>query len=947
MKKIYIFICIILSVLVALNIAYLNRIKSSQLDFQRDILLSQTKLAGNEIETTIKNYENNLTRIIFKNINEIYGIFDDQQSMEYIIADIKNFYAKYRNLISNISVYDNENNFLGFYINEQDEFVIDTFSRQQNNSLEPRDIIKSYGSNYLSFFPFFENNVLKGNVVVEIDLEKYLNTIFTLYEIEDVQWMWLLNTEGEIICSGKENDFEVSEIQVLSDSIFNEVVGIHEHSLLIDNNKSTLLSAYYPLNVIKNDFGIVYSLHIGNILDVFINKNRIRGLVNLIIFLIILGVITAKIFIDQKRYRGYQTRMLEMKMIIEHFPIGIMVRDKQGIIKLINTTGQKLLFVDKNEDLVGKNFDEKFLVTNKYLLDDNKSSPFDTGHFMHYTKEGNEIVVYLKDEEKQIAGNKYILSALIDVSPIEKSRKQEAAANQAKSDFLAKMSHEIRTPMNGIIGMVENLLTGKLSKDQKEQVEIIRKSSDLLMAIINDLLDFSKIEAGKMLLEEIPFKLSEELKLSTELFKHAAKEKGIKLNYDIKPEVPDSLIGDPFRLRQVISNLLSNSIKFTKEGEIKIGIELLEKVNHSVNLHFVVEDTGIGIPKDKLATIFSRYEQAGGSTSRKFGGTGLGMAISKQLVEMMHGEIFVDSPSGISKSSEYPGTRFSFNIELHSDEKLKKDYNYKNIKNLNQVTALILSKHKDETDNIHRVFDNFGMNFNYLEYEDNAIDKAIFHIEQKNELYQLIVIKDKPGYDGFALARQLKENGISDRYPIILISSNDKPGNYKKCKSLGIDYYLVKPYDSHEVFNILKDSLPSVDDMVEKSGTFKKIKTNLEILVAEDNIINQRVIQAMFKQLGYEITLAGNGDEAIHAMSKNKFDLVFMDLLMPEKDGLTATAEIRANGDNTTIIAMTASNEKERREEAFAAGMNDYATKPITLGQVKRLLIKWFSETVS
>ena len=910
------------------------------------MILHQVSQTGALVEATINQYENDLTRIIYRNINEIYTIFHDEEAMRYIITDLEGFYSKYRDMVASISVYDNKNDFLGLYINDADEFVIDTFSRQQDNKIESRDVIKSRGSTYYSYFPFFENNKTEGNVVVEIDLNKYLSSVLRLFNLENIQWMFLINENGEIIFSSDDKINEMTEIRAIADSISIESEGMIQNKLILPEGSKELISAYYSLNMLKNDLGLVFTRNIDDSMNTFLNRNAIRGFINLAVFIALFVIVFIKVRKDDRAMLQYQSKILELKMILEHFPIGIMVRDKKGIIHIINRAGQRLLFTDKDEDLTGKNFDEKFLVTNKYLLDENASTPFDADHFMHYTRDGNEIVVYLRDEIKHIAGEEYTLSALIDVSPFEKSRKQEAAANKTKSDFLAKMSHEIRTPMNGIIGMVENLLVSDLSDENKEQVKIIRKSAELLMAIINDVLDLSKIEAGKMMIEEIPFSLSEELKISTELFKPLADEKDIALIVRVKKDVPDHLIGDPFRIRQVISNLLSNAVKFTKEGQIKVSVELIEKANHSLSLLFSVEDTGIGIPADRIRTIFSSYDQGGGSTSRKFGGTGLGMTISKQLVEMMNGEIFVESPSSISTREEYPGTKFSFTIDLHSDEKLKKSYEYGSIKNLNQVSALILSRKKDATDNIHRVLDDFGISYKYREYDDNSIDSVVYHLEEKRDLYKILFIKDKPEQDGFGLAMQLKENGISGKFPVVMISSNDRPGNYKRCKSLGIDYYLIQPYDTHEVYKILKATFPNVDNLVEQSGAINKIKSNIRILVAEDNILNQRVVQGMFKHLGYEIDLANNGNEALEMLEEKPYDLIFMDLLMPEKDGLTATREIRAKGLKTTIIAMTASEDQESRDEAFASGMNDYTIKPITLETVKRFLIKWFSETL-
>jgi CheY-like chemotaxis protein len=530
---------------------------------------------------------------------------------------------------------------------------------------------------------------------------------------------------------------------------------------------------------------------------------------------------------------------------------------------------------------------------------------------------------------------------------LEKSRKVEVAANKAKSDFLAAMSHEIRTPMNGILGMVNNLLEQKTSKELKGKIEIIKRSADLLMNIINDILDFSKIEAGRMMLEEIPFTLSDELELVGELFRSLAGEKGLELIIDQKPDVPNKLIGDPFRLRQVISNLVSNAVKFTEKGKIVIGATLMESYKSQVNILFTVEDTGIGIPQDRIKEIFSSYTQARGSVTRKFGGTGLGTAIAKQLVELMHGEIWVESPSGISMDEEAPGSKFSFTIEAYSNERIPKEFNFDDISKLNEVTALILTKESDPSKNtMARTLEKFGLNIVTKIYQDSSVDSIIHHLQVKKDNYHLIVLVDKNQLDGFALAQEMQNKDLTDLYPIILVSSNDKAGNYKTCRKLGIDYYLIEPFETKEVYDILSLNFKGIEDRERLEPMINALPSDLSILLAEDNLINQKVAQSIFKNIGYEIEIAKNGREAVELVEERKFDVIFMDLLMPETDGYQATEEIRKAGHSLPIIAMSADEDDKTRIAAFKAGMNEYVMKPARVENIKQLLIKLFSTTI-
>ncbi len=946
MKKIYLIVSLVLLVIISLNLVFFSLIKNAQTDFQKEVLLRQTQLCGSHVEKTISNYENDLTRIIYKNINRMHLVFEDRDVIFNIGRDLEGFYAKYRDLITDISLYDNENNYMGIYINEDDEFVVDTFSRQSDNNLKNRDMILSTGGRYMSYFPYFRKDQLMGNIVIGIDIENYLKNIFDLYRIEGIQWQWLLKTDTSVVFSNHEVSMEIEGIEMITDSILELKEGIIDHRMMDRNQHQSVISAYYPLEVINHDLGIVFTMNTGRLMDIFINRNLLLGIISMLIILILLFFLLYYIR-KQKLVQEYlRSQLLEMRMIVEHVPVGLLIMDTNGIIKMINQTAQKMLFLKNDEELIGKNIDDQFLVTNKYLLNESMNQPLDTDKFLHYEKDGYEVVIFRKDEKRFIAGEELTISVLIDVSHLEKSRKQEAAANLAKSDFLAKMSHEIRTPMSGIIGITENLLKSKLNSEVKEEVEIIKKSADLLLAVINDILDFSKIEAGKMMLEEIPFSLRDEMRLSYGLFKIQAEQKGLKLLMDIGDEVPDRLIGDPLRLRQTISNLLSNAVKFTNEGEIRVRVKRTDGYSNRIMLLFTVEDTGIGIHPDLITKIFGSYEQAEESTQRRFGGTGLGMAIAKQLVELMNGEIWVESPLNPDLNGSQPGSRFSFTCEVYSDEKEEKNFDYGNITSFNQVTALILTREKDGTDRIHRLLDEYGINYNYRVYNDEELDSVVFHIQQKIKLYQLIIIADKPGEDGFALAHVLKENEISSRFPLIIISSNDRHGNYLRSRNLSVDYYLIQPYEETEVFKILQETFPNVTEALKIKPNIQKIRSDLRILVAEDNLLNQRVLQTLFKNMHFDIEIARNGEEAVQKTSAGKFDLVFMDIYMPELDGLQATRQIRNTDKNITIIAMTASDDKKSRDEAFSAGMNDFIAKPVKMEDIKGILIKWFSESV-
>ncbi|MDF1573789.1 MAG: response regulator [Bacteroidales bacterium] len=943
-----------LFLVLALNGTAILHVNQRYNDYLNRTLFSQSRLYGEHMETTLLQFSSDINQELNK--YDYSEIFKDPEKFQDAKRGIRLFFTKYRDLVTRISVYDNRKNFFALYLEvnnnfgKEDVFVVDSFTTRRQMDLSVLERVEQNGSKLEYHYPYFGPDIVEGNVVVQVDLQRFTERAFKLYpQVSDRSWQWVLDSDGQIIIDNFRADtILVEDLQLLSDSINAEASGIIEHLIIgVNGGREKVQTAYYPISIYSRKMGVMLSLGKGEIYRLFVRNNLIIGILTQ---LLITGLVVYLLLLLGRQKRSEKKLMLSetvLRQIIEHFPMGILIIDKQNIIRNMNSAGQRMLFLGKASDLVGKDFSKQFLVSNKYLLSDGPSPFMDDSHYLYYEKDGMETVIYRSEKTANIGGEELRLIALIDVSPLERSRKGEVAANKAKSDFLAAMSHEIRTPMNGILGMVNSLLEQKENKELQGKIQVIKRSAELLMTIINDILDFSKIEAGRMMLEEIPFNLNEEMGLVVELFKPLAEEKGLKLYIDIRPDVPNKLIGDPFRLRQVISNLISNSVKFTEKGKIVIGVTLMESFKNHVNILFTVEDTGIGIPKDRIKEIFGSYTQARGSVQRKFGGTGLGTAIAKQLVELMHGEIWVESPSTIKTDEEYPGSKFSFTIEAYSNERIPKLFDYNNIARLSEINVLILTKESDpERNSMARMLQKFGLNVITKIYQDSTVDSVIHHLQVKSADYQMIVLVDKNQLDGFALAQGMKTSKLIDHYPVVLVSSNDKTGNYKTCRKLGIDYYLIEPFETKEVIDILDEIYPGIEDRKVLEPMINALPEELSILLAEDNLINQKVAQSIFKNIGYEIEIAKNGTEAVEMVEKQKFDIIFMDLLMPEMDGYQATEKIREAGYTLPIIAMSADETNDTRRAAFEAGMNDYVMKPARVEGVKQLLIKLFSKTI-
>ncbi|MFV0387213.1 MAG: response regulator [Pyrinomonadaceae bacterium] len=811
-----------------------------------------------------------------------------------------------------------------------------------------------------------ENNEIIGasnivrDVTKRIEAESILKREhdFINYVIETSNLLVLnLDLEGRIIGFNK-------ACEIASGYKFAEVRGRIYWNILIPADEApevkSIYRKYEDFDVPRNSVG-----H-------WVTKSELRRLVSWRIALISDGqggrqILATGIDITEKEeFREMQSRVLE---ILESSSDYISIANLMGELQYLNPFAQEVLGLKSPEEVSTTMLGEAFSET---ALEKIQSVGIPTalkrgswmGETTIRTSRGREfpvsqLILAHKNERGDV---EFISTVARDISRQKMLENEYQSARDAaletarvKSEFLANMSHEIRTPMNGIIGISELLMSTELSPEQQDYVISIQRSGEILLAIVNDILDFSKMEAGKLYIENVSFQLRGLVESILDLFVEPARRKKIEIGLYVHNDVPDNLHGDPRRLRQVLTNLIANAVKFTEHGEIivKVGLDSQADESGTLKLRFDVNDTGIGIPENVQTSLFDPFTQADNSIQRKYGGTGLGLAISKQIVEIMDGEIGVES-------SVNEGANFWFTAGFQSQESGKySDYYIDELRNLRVLFAAA----NDTTRNMMLQQAKW---VGILADEVSSAEIAVRRLSEalkNNEPFDVIVIDEKlTDKAGLEFAEEFKADKRFRKTKTLFISSVNEHRKMIRARKFGIDSYIFKPIKISDLYSALADlSTVTKDGLAYPKGEITKVefnnklgiieedfpvngdKTSINILVAEDNLLNQKVISNQIANLGYSVDIVSNGEEALEILKFKDYSLILMDCEMPVMDGLQATMEIRkrTKGNDLPIIAITAHALEGDREKCLSAGMDDYITKPTKQAELGNLIHRW------
>jgi len=652
---------------------------------------------------------------------------------------------------------------------------------------------------------------------------------------------------------------------------------------------------------------------------------------------------------DRRRVQAELNRQKQFfESLVLHSPAAIVVLDNNERIISCNPAFEEL-YGYKSEEILGGELDA-LITTNETYTEARQFTQQVMSGTVHALgkrrrKDNSLVDVEIFGVPVFVAGEKTgTLAIYHDISELMQARREAEEASRTKSEFLANMSHEIRTPMNGVIGMLELALDTLLTSEQRDYLETSLHSAESLLTLLNDILDFSKIEAGRLELENIHFSLRNAVEDVAYTLAKRAQDKGLEMACLIHPDLSSDLRGDPGRLRQILVNLVGNAIKFTHQGEIVIHAEPIEEAENYAVIHFGVQDTGIGIPLERQGAVFDRFTQADGSTTRKYGGTGLGLTISKQLVDAMGGRIGVESSPGI-------GSTFWFDLKFEKQPREKPHTAPLTLGPVNLMQARILIIDDNQTNRmvLTRNMEALGSRVDAVPSGAKGLE-TLRNAHRAGDPYHVVLLDmQMPGMDGEQTARAIKNDPAVKDVKIIILTSMGQRGDAARLKALGCSGYLLKPAKQQMLFDTIVTVLGQEEEqgqgIITRHTISEQRKSGLRILLAEDNPINQKLALILLQKAGYSVDAVETGAQALEKIQANPYSAVLMDVQMPEMDGLEATHQIREleknTGQHIPIIAMTAHAMQGDRERCLEAGMDDYVTKPLEPKVLFNALDRW------
>ncbi len=939
MNKTFLIILVAVLIFIGVNSFFYIRIFREQRDFQAELLTQQIRICGSTIEQNGMNFESEVNYILFS--DNISMLFSDSEVKERSSKNLELFYSKYENLINYINIFDNNYNVYRLLKDKVNNYVSDFYESQRQETLAKRDMLKEDEGRFLYTVPIFQDNEVTSNIIININFEKYINTVFDQYRLENTLWQWILTEDGELTGS-QANSLGINEreIERISNDILEGNEGTIVHTIQIDGEPVRVISVYYPISLIRKEFGIVFSMKSDLFLRSIISKTIIITAASLLLLALILYLIFRVIKVKSADAIQYKVSETALRKLIDDLAVGVIVVQEDKNIRSINQTAKKYLNIKSDQQEIIKDTTWSLIDiagTDEPLY----QQAFGQGSLVRYSGKDHEKFFFRQIRETLIQHEKMLLVSILDVSSLESDRKQSKLAHHDRNKLIENMKSEIALPVQQIRKELDILYKQKSSGSSADSKLVLNKSLDLLSNLIDAAFDFSLSDPDQGVFDQIPFSLRDELNISIEPLKASSSGKNISIIMKIRKDVPDRVIGDPFKFRQVFQNLLENSIALTEEGRILISAETVIHQADLLIIRFLIEDTGGSLPENILS-VYKKPEEpsldiTGKDSSDK---TGMRILIARQQIELMKGDFQIESPSSITTNPSYPGTKYSFTLDLIPDESYKQQLDYSAITELANIHCLLLTRDKDLEEEYYKPFNDVGIQVKQRIYNQGNLDSLAEFLREGIHQYHLLLVPEKVLQDDLHMLSFLLEQDLTDKFLIMVLNTGGESDNLLPYKKQGADYYLKIPFNNKRIREIIRHHFSGIPSKSIKDPGDQEIRSDLSILLADDNEISRKIAQSIFKNLGFEIDLARNGNEAIEKLKSGKYDIIFMDLLMPEKDGFEAGSEIRSLGYDLPIVALTAVEPEVMSEKARKAGINDYIIKPAAIENLRNILAK-------
>ncbi|MBN2633714.1 MAG: response regulator [Bacteroidales bacterium] len=935
MKRVFTIVFSVLFIIIFLNVIYYYNFYKKQINYITNLLDRQVQIVGLSVDNTNLNFLSDLNRISFT--DDLVKFFTNQENETRAIENMKLFYSKYQDFITGMRIFDNRKN--EYTLRKDEDWLDQKFTTNlQNEIISPEGLFFN-NRRFEYILPVLDNNEAVGNIVVSIDFQKYFEALFLEFNLTDYQWQWVLSDSGEIIFNNSGTQINYFQTEKIVTAIESGSIANMVHQAAINGSTETIISSYYSTQLLTKDLALVFSAPT-DFFQKYITRNSIFIVAGTLLLILVI------IYIFWRFIRAGKPELLRLQQsektllhIIEAMPAGVLIYNSGREILMANSTAAAIYSYKDVSEMKGRVFPETSIYDTNNYFSKHLGGAFNPDQFVILKKENEEKILLRHTIPVDYLGEMASMDLLADVTILEAARKQEARANVAKSEFMARMSYEIRTPLNGIIGMTDILGSRGMPDNVKEIVLMLRKSSEMLLNIINDMLDFSKIETGKLIINEIPFNLRGEISYCEEIARTHIAGRPVTFSCTVEENVPENIITDPVRLRQIFTSLISHAAANTTEGEIKLKCWLKNNIKGIITLGFELLDTGAFFNEKDLGMIFGDEVSLDSRASVSGDESGLGTILARQLVMLMGGELKAISPSGLSAKK---GTKVTFTIVAYSNDKTTKDIDNTAITQFEQIRTLVITGQQGRDEDLLNDFHKLGLNISVTSFQRSTPGQIRENLDHPDDRYNLIIILDDRNFNGFDVAETLYDNNLSGSFVIMMVSSNDMEGNYLKSITMGVDNYFIKPFDPVDFRFALQECFPYIETGQELPEA-RRLKKDISILVVEDNKLTQKVISTMLRTIGYSCDMAGDGKEGCRLAEQKQYDLIFMDLLMPVMNGFEAARKIMANDRNMLIVALTADNMPEARQKAELSGIREFITKPLRLEELRKFLARNFT----